>query len=122
MLARTIEAEGIPTVTISMMPDLTSKWRLSRVLGVEFPFGQAFGMVDDHAMQREVAEAAIRLLEEAQEPETRQDLDIEWPIDTKTAYKSWQPPEVSPIVAASLEKIRKARKEMADKERKANLS
>ncbi len=113
MLARTIEAAGIPTVTLTMMPDLASKTRVSRVLGVEFPFGQAFGMVDDLDMQREVAEAALRLLEQAREPETRRDLELEWPIDTKTAYRGWQPAEVSPIVAASLQQIRKARREGA---------
>lgn len=111
VLARIIEGAGIPTVTVTMMPDLASKTRVSRLLGVEFPFGQAFGMIDDLDMQREVAEAAVRLLEEAQEPESRRDLDIEWPIDTKTAYRAWQPPEISPIVAASLEQIRKARRE-----------
>ncbi len=108
VLARTIEAAGIPTVTVTMMPDLASKTRLSRVLGVEFPFGQAFGMIDDLDMQREVAEAAVRMLADATVPETRRDLDIEWPVDTKTAYRAWQPAEVSPIVAASLAQ-RKAR-------------
>jgi len=113
-LARTIENAGIPTVTVTMMPDLASKTRVSRVLGVEFPFSQAFGMVDDLHMQREVAEAAVRMLAEAKEPETRRDLDIEWPIDTKTAYKAWQPTEISPIVKASLAQIRKARRDAAE--------
>ena len=111
VLARTIEEAGIPTVTLTMMPNLATKTRVSRVLGVEFPFGQAFGMVDDLDMQREVAEAAVRLLEDAKEPETRRDLDIEWPVDTKIAYRGWQPSEVSPIVAASLSQIRKSRRE-----------
>ena len=84
------------------------------MLGVEFPFGQAFGMVNDLDMQLQVAEAAVRLLEEAREPEARRDLEIEWPVDTKTAYRAWQPPEISPIVAANLELIRKARREQAD--------
>ena len=112
MLARTIEQAGIPTVIITMMPDLASKARVSRVIGVEFPFGQAFGMVDDLAMQRDVAVAALRLLEQAQVPETRVDLEIEWPIDTKIAYRAWQPTEISPIVKASLADIRKARREL----------
>jgi hypothetical protein len=110
VLARTIEAAGIPTVTVTMMPFLAAKWRLSRVLGVEFPFAQAFGMVDDQAMQREVAHAAVLLLEQATEPETQRDLEIEWPIDTKTAYRDWQPAEISPFVKANLEHIRKARR------------
>lgn len=110
MLARTIEAAGVPTVTVTMMPELASKFRLSRVLGIEFPFGQAFGMVGDLAMQRTVAEAAVRMLAEADAPETRCDLDIEWPIDTKVAYRGWQPAEPSPIVAASIARIREARR------------
>jgi len=114
VLARTIEEQGIPTVTITMMPELASQMRLSRILGVEFPFGQAFGMIGDSAMQRKVAEAAVKMLVSAGKGETRQDLDIEWPIDTKTAYKGWQPSEASPIVAASLELIHKARREMKD--------
>ena len=113
VLARTIEAAGIPTVTVTMMPHLAEKMRLSRVIGVEFPFGQAFGMVGDLEMQRRVAEAAVQLLSEANEPGTRRDLDIAWPIDTKTAYRGWQPPEVSPIVASMLDQIRKARRDEA---------
>jgi len=113
VLARTIEDSGIPTVTVTMMPELATRTRLSRVIGVEFPFAQAFGMVDDRAMQRTVAEAAVRLLADAKEPETRRDLDLEWPIDTKTAYRGWQPPEVSPFVAMNLEAIRKARRDAA---------
>ena len=113
VLARTIEAAGIPTVTVTMMPDLASKTRLSRVLGVEFPFGQAFGMIDDLDMQREVAEAAVRMLADATVPETRRDLAIEWPIDTKTAYRAWQPAEISPFVKMNLDAIRKSRRESA---------
>jgi hypothetical protein len=72
-------------------------------------------MVNDLDMQLQVAEAAIRLLEQAREPETRRDLEIEWPVDTITAYRAWQPPEINPIVAAAnLAQIRKARRGQAD--------
>jgi hypothetical protein len=99
VLARLIEAAGIPTVLVTMMPDLAAKFRVARLLGVEFPFGHAFGMVNDPEMQLAVSRAAIDLLAAATEPETRVDLDIEWPVDTRTAYKAWQPSEASPIVA-----------------------
>ena len=102
MLARLIEESGIATVIVTMMPALAEKFRLARIVGVEFPFGHAFGMPDDDAMQRTVAEAAVRLLREATEPETRLDLDIEWPIDDRTAYRDWQPAEPSPIVAHNI--------------------
>lgn len=99
VLARTIETAGIATVTVTMMPDLAAKYRLSRVVGVEFPFGHAFGLPHDRAMQLAVSRAAVDLLRQATAPESRRDLDIAWPIDTKTAYRDWQPAEASPIVA-----------------------
>ncbi len=99
VLARHFEAAGLPTVLVTMMPDLAAKFRLARIVGVEFPFGHAFGMVNDTDMQLAVSRAAIDLLASATQPETRVDLDIEWPIDTRTAYKAWQPAEASPIVA-----------------------
>jgi hypothetical protein len=102
VLARLIEESGIATVIVTMMPALAEKFRLARVVGVEFPFGHAFGMPEDEAMQRTAAEAAIQLLGEATEPESRLDVEIEWPIDQRTAYRDWQPAEASPIVAQNI--------------------
>ena len=102
VLARLIEESGIATVIVTMMPALAEKFRVARVVGVEFPFGHAFGMPEDQAMQRTAAEAALQLLSEATEPESRLDVDIEWPIDQRTAYRDWQPSEASPIVAQNI--------------------
>jgi len=110
VLARVIEAAGIPTVIVTMMPVLSEKHRASRIVAVEFPFGHAFGMVDDAAMQTDTLRAALDLLVDATEPETRVDLTTEWPVDRKVAYKAWQPAEPSPIVAASLDLIRESRR------------
>ena len=117
VLARVVEASGIPTVTVTMMPVLSEKYRSSRILGVEFPFGHGFGMVDDAAMQTRTLRAALDLLVDASAPETRVDIDEVWPQDPSEAYKSWQPSEPSPIVAHSIDEIRKARREAARRER-----
>lgn len=106
-----IEASGIPTVTVTMMPVMAEKYRASRVLGVQFPFGHAFGEVGNVDMQTHTLRAALGLLASATGPETRVDLDTAWPGDPKQAYKDWQPSEPSPIVAHSLEQIRQARRE-----------
>lgn len=116
VLARVIEAAGIPTVTVTMMPILSEKYRSSRVLGVEFPFGHGFGMVGDEAMQHRVLRSALDLLVEGPGPETRSDLDEVWPEDPREAYKNWQPEEPSPIVAHSIDEIRRARREAAQRE------
>jgi len=102
VLARTVESLGIPTVTVTMMPDVAQKYRLSRIVGVEFPFGSSFGMPNDEAMQLKVARAAVQALEEAGAPGYRLDVDIEWPVPTEVAYRAWQPTEPSPIVAMML--------------------
>jgi hypothetical protein len=113
VLARVVEATGIPTVTVSMMPVFSDEYRSSRALGVEFPFGHSFGMVNDAEMQRRTLRAALELLVSAREPGTRIDVAEQWPVDTKEAYKSWQPLEPSPIVAHTIDEIRKFRREAA---------
>ncbi len=113
VLARLVEEAGIPTVTVTMMPEIASQYRLSRIVGVEFPYGHSFGMPGDRAMQRRVAEAAVDLLAEATVPDTRVDLDIEWPVDRRQAYKDWQPEEPSPIVALFIERLKASRETRA---------
>ena len=102
VLARLFEEAGLATVTVTMMPFVAEKFRMARTVGVEFPFGHAFGMPHDAVMQRAVSNAALRLLSEATEPESRLDVEIDWPVDQRTAYRDWQPAERSPIVAYNM--------------------
>jgi hypothetical protein len=102
VLARRIEAAGIPTVVVTMMPATAAQLLAPRVVGVEFPFGHPFGMPGDRQMQRVVLETALRVLAGADGPGVRVDLDLEWPQPRGEAYRSWQPAEPSPIVAQLL--------------------
>jgi hypothetical protein len=106
VLARLIEAAGIPTVTVTMMPALATALLAPRVVGVEFPFGHPFGMPGDRAMQRLVLETALTVLSGAAAHGCRVDVDVEWPVPRAAAYKSWQPEEASPIVAMMLASMR----------------
>lgn len=103
VLARRIEAAGIPTVVVTMMPALATAVLAPRVVGVEFPFGHAFGMPGDRPMQRHVLETALTVLAGSHGPGTRVDVDVEWPRPRAEAYRAWQPREASPIVAMMLE-------------------
>ena len=103
VLARWIEAAGIPTVIVTMMPALADERRAPRIVGVEFPFGHAFGMPGDRAMQGRVLELALPVLAGAARPGTRVDLDLTWPVPLREAYRTWQPAEPSPIVRRMLE-------------------
>jgi hypothetical protein len=102
VLARWIEAAGISTVIVTMMPSLAEERRAPRIVGVEFPYGHAFGMPGDEAMQRRVLELAVRVLAGAAAFGTRVDVDIEWPVPLREAYRAWQPKEPSPIVREML--------------------
>jgi hypothetical protein len=104
VLARWIEAAGIPTVVVTMMPDLASKLFTPRVVGVEFPFGHPFGLPHDTGMQHRVLAEALHVLSGAATFGTRVDIDLEWPIPRKEAYRAWQPKEPSPIVQWWLER------------------
>jgi D-proline reductase (dithiol) PrdB len=103
VLARWIEAAGIPTVVVTMMPSVAEDRRAPRIVGVEFPFGHAFGMPHDRGMQRQTLELALRVLAGASDFGTRVDLDLEWPVPVREAYRDWQPKEASPIVRQLLE-------------------
>ncbi len=102
VLARLIEAAGIATVIVTMMPAVSAALGAPRIVGVEFPFGHPFGAPGDGATQRAVLDTAVRVLAGAATSGTRVDVDLEWPQDARAAYKSWQPPEPSPIVAMML--------------------
>lgn len=84
------------------MPDLAQKFRLSRIVGVEFPFGHSFGTPHNDDLMLKVSRAALQALDEAGEPGYRIDVDAPWPVPDEIAYKTWHPPQASPIVAEML--------------------
>jgi hypothetical protein len=107
VLARELESRGIPTVVVTPMPDGAEHLLAPRIVGVEFPFGHAFGRPGDGATQRRVLATALTVLAGAAAPGTRIDLDLAWPEPRGAAYKSWQPAEPSPIVALMLARSKK---------------
>lgn len=98
MLARIVESAGIPTVIVSMLPDIAERFRLPRIVAVEFPFGHSFGIPHDRVMQRTVGLAALSLYERSDLP-ARNDVPVVWPVEWKAAYRGWQPKEAAPVVA-----------------------
>ena len=84
---------------VTMMPYWAEKIGVPRTLAVEFPFGQTLGQPGNVAQQMRVIGQALAVLETAVSPATITHSDEIWPIDQKEAYKAWQPPEPSPIIA-----------------------
>jgi hypothetical protein len=106
VLARRLEAAGLPTVTVTTMPDVADALGAPRVVGVEFPFGHPFGWPGAEGVQRRVLATAVTVLAGAARAGTRVDIDTAWPVSRAEAYKSWQPAEASPIVAMMLGRMR----------------
>jgi hypothetical protein len=98
VLAQEFEKAGLSTVMVTMMPYWAEKLGTPRTLGVQVPFGHAFGMPSDCEMQMSVVRAALSLLEDAREPGAMREIEIEWPQPSDEARKDWQPLEPSPII------------------------
>lgn len=100
MLARTLEAEGLSTVMVTMMPYWAERVGAPRSLAVEFPFGHTLGQPHDAAGQMRVIHQALRVLESAKFPGEIVHSSEVWPVSHEEASKIWQPEQPSPIIAA----------------------
>ena len=67
-LGHYLEAEGIPTVSISLIREHTVALKAPRALWVPFMLGRPYGVPNDAAFQRKVALSALRLLERTDGP------------------------------------------------------
>ncbi|SNR53596.1 hypothetical protein SAMN06272737_111113 [Blastococcus mobilis] len=79
LIARHLEAAGLPTVTLSSARTITAAVRPPRSVFVDFPLGHTAGPPGDPAAQAAVVSAALDCLETAAKPGTIVDLDLTWP-------------------------------------------
>jgi D-proline reductase (dithiol) PrdB len=70
LIQRAIEAEGIPTVGISILKEVTQKVRPPRSVFLRYPFGHPLGEAFNVAQQRTILLDALRALETIAEPGT----------------------------------------------------
>lgn len=97
LVARVIEAAGIPTVTLDMIWVYQNLVGMPRVAAIEHPFGRPLGDVGQADVQREVLRAALAVFERAREPGHVEHLSFRWPEDP--AQTKWHPEQPSPIIA-----------------------
>lgn len=101
---RILEAAGIATVTLSMIPDLTRAVGVPRLVGVSHPMGRPFGRPGDADRQRAVLRAMLELLASAPGPGSEIELPFDWhetPAQARNASKDVPP---SPIAELMLRK------------------
>ena len=87
LVARHIEAAGLPTVIMGCAKDIVEHCGVPRFLFSDFPLGNSAGRPFDKVSQAETLELALRVLESAPVPRTtvqspqRWSEDASWKLD-----------------------------------------
>jgi len=98
LVARVLEASGIPTVALSMIPDLTRAVGAPRLAGISYPFGRPLGRPHDADGQRAVLRAMLELLPAADGPGSCEELPFTWPESPAQARNASRDVPPAPIV------------------------
>jgi len=101
---RVIEASGIPTVSLSMIPDLTRAVGVPRLAGISYPLGRPLGNPHDAEGQRAVLRAMLEILPRATQPDTYIELPFAWPDSPAKARNESKDVPPSPIVELVMRK------------------
>lgn len=96
LVANVIEAAGISTACLSMIPPLTRNTGAPRVIGVGYPMGLPLGLPGHADDQRAVLRAALEAAAEMDEPRLYVELPFEWPERRAVAMR--EPATPPPIV------------------------
>ena len=97
LVQRVLETSGIPTVTLSMIPDLTRAVGIPRLAGISYPMGQPLGRPHDADGQRAVLRATLELLTTATGPDAYIELPFKWPESparARNASRDFPPPPI----------------------------
>ncbi len=81
LVARALEAAGIPTVVMGCAKDIVEHAGVPRFLFSDFPLGNPAGRPHDPDSQRETLALALRLLESAPGPNTTLQSPLRWSQD-----------------------------------------
>jgi len=81
LVARHLEAHGIPTVIMGCAKDIVEHCGVPRFLFSDFPLGNSAGRPFDVASQTETLELALRVLESAPAPRTTVQSPLRWSSD-----------------------------------------
>lgn len=100
LVARHLEANGIPTVVLAAARDIVEHVGVARVVHTDFPLGNPCGEPHNAAQQREILEAGFKLLERAFMPRTTVQTPYRWPQGEEwkervfTAEQPWKSGEI----------------------------
>ena len=88
LVARHLEANGIPTVLIGSARDIVEQCGVPRFVFTDFPLGNPCGKPNDGAMQKEIVGIALDLLETARQARTTVQTPFKWDAtdEWRTSY------------------------------------
>lgn len=98
LIQRVIEASGISTVSLSMIPDLTRAVGVPRLAGISYPMSRPLGNPHDADGQRAVLRATLEVLATATRPDTYVELPFQWPETPAQARNASKDLPTPPIV------------------------
>lgn len=78
LIARILEEQGIPTVTLNMFPEVADYVIPPRTLQTKFVFGAPIGDPGNRELHRKVLESCLTLLEKAETPGQVEELPYKW--------------------------------------------
>ncbi|HYL58052.1 MAG TPA: hypothetical protein VEU51_04220 [Candidatus Acidoferrales bacterium] len=114
LIAREIEAAGIPTLCMTSALDITQAVKPPRAVFVNFPLGHQTGPPDRPELQRQIVSDAMRAFATIATPGTIVELPYVWDANDRTweerdYTKGWMPERPPRELADRLEAERQAR-------------
>jgi hypothetical protein len=79
LIARVLEREGLPTVSLTSAIDITERVKPPRVAFLNFPLGYPVGRPHEVEEQKAILRAALALVETVREPGSTVELPFRWP-------------------------------------------
>lgn len=113
MVARHLEANGIPTVVLGSAKDIVEYCRVPRFYFVDFPLGNPCGEPYNREQQREIVHQALGMLTVTQPAETIK-APFEWRTQTwRENYMQVRPEDLERLKAAG-ERRKRERQSLRD--------
>ena len=109
LVARYLEARGIPTVIIGSALDVVERCGVPRFVFTDFPLGNPCGHPGRHDMQTAIVRQALGLLESAARPRTTVKAPFRWKEDDpgwRARYGRVDPAERERLLALGEERRR----------------
>ena len=115
LVARHLEANGLPCVVVGSARDIVETCGVSRFVFTDFPLGNPCGAPQDRAMQRAIIDIALGLLESASQPRTTVQTPFFWhPTD-----ESWKE-NYARVDDTNREALRRQGERRRDRQREAS--